>query len=103
MDEIGRNYLTLALALDRHVPGLVDAYFGPSELQAEAAEGEPRPLAELADRAHQLQAAIKVVSTSRPGWWTRPSSRRPTARSAACCRARGPWWSGWPPGRRSSS
>ena len=59
MDEIGQSYLTLALDLDRHVPGLVDAYFGPAELQAAAQTGEPRPLAELADRARQLQAALK--------------------------------------------
>ena len=58
MDEIGQSYLTLALDLDRHVPGLVDAYFGPAELQAAAQTGEPRPLAELADRARQLQAAL---------------------------------------------
>lgn len=58
MDEIGRSYLTLTLALDRHVPGLVDAYFGPAELKVEAEAGEPRPLAELADQARELQAAI---------------------------------------------
>ena len=28
MDDIGRNYLTLALNLDRHFEGVVDAYFG---------------------------------------------------------------------------
>jgi hypothetical protein len=61
MDEIGRNYLTLALALERHVPGLVDAYFGPAGLKAEAEAGEPRPLAELADQAHQLQVAIRAA------------------------------------------
>ncbi len=62
MDEIGKAYLTLVLALDRHVPGLVDAYFGPEELKAEAEAGERRPLAELADQAHQLQAALKMTS-----------------------------------------
>jgi hypothetical protein len=62
MDEIGRGYLTLTLAMDRHVPGLVDAYFGPAELKAEAEAGEPTPLAELSDQAHQLQAAIKRAS-----------------------------------------
>jgi hypothetical protein len=61
MDEIGKSYLTLALALDRHVPGLVDAYFGPAELKAQAEAGEPRPLAELAGEAQQLQAAIKAA------------------------------------------
>jgi hypothetical protein len=60
-DEIGRSYLRLALALDRHVPGLVDAYFGPAGLKAEAEAGEPLPLAELTDQAHQLQAAIKLA------------------------------------------
>lgn len=58
MDEIGRSYLRLALALDRHVPGLVDAYFGPAVLKAEAEAGEPQPLAQLADQARELQAAI---------------------------------------------
>lgn len=61
MDEIGRSYLSLALALDRHVPGLVDAYFGPAELKVEAEAGEPAPLAQLADQAHQLQAAVKLA------------------------------------------
>ncbi len=61
MDEIGRSYLSLVLALDRHVPGLVDAYFGPNQLRVEAKTGEPRPLARLADQARQLQAAISLA------------------------------------------
>ncbi len=58
MDEISRNYVTLALNLDRHVEGFVDAYLGPPELKAVVQAGEPRPLEALADDAHQLQAAI---------------------------------------------
>ncbi len=60
MDEIGREYLTLALNLDRHFGGFVDAYFGPPELKAEAEAGEPRPLHILGDDARQLRAAIEA-------------------------------------------
>jgi hypothetical protein len=59
MDEIGRNYLTLALNIDRHFEGFVDAYLGPQELKAEVEAGEPRPLEALADDARQLQSAIE--------------------------------------------
>jgi hypothetical protein len=58
MDEISRTYLTLALNLNRHIDGFVDAYFGPPELKAEAETGEPRSLELLADDARQLRAAI---------------------------------------------
>jgi hypothetical protein len=60
MDEIGRNYLTLALNLNRHFDGFVDAYFGPPELKTEAEAGEPRSLGVLADDARQLRAAIEA-------------------------------------------
>jgi hypothetical protein len=60
VDEIGRNYLTLALNLDRHFEGFVDAYFGPPELQARVALGEPRPLESLADDARQIHTAIEA-------------------------------------------
>jgi hypothetical protein len=58
MDDIGREYLTLALNLNRHVEGFVDAYYGPPELKAEVDAGEPRSVDALADDARQLQAAI---------------------------------------------
>lgn len=60
MDEIGRAYLLLALNLERHFEGFVDAYFGPPELKAQAQAGEPRPLEELADDARQLLAAVEA-------------------------------------------
>jgi hypothetical protein len=59
MDEIGTSYLKLALDLDRHFEGFVDAYFGPPELKAQAQAGEPRPLEALADDAYQIQASIR--------------------------------------------
>ncbi len=60
MDEIGRAYLLLALNLERHFEGFVDAYFGPPELKAQAQAGEPRPLDALADDARQLVAAVEA-------------------------------------------
>jgi hypothetical protein len=59
-DEIGRRYLSLALHLDRHFQGLVDAYFGPPELKAQAEAGDPRPLDAMASDARQLQQAIEA-------------------------------------------
>ena len=58
MDDIGRGYLTLALNLNRHFDGFVDAYFGPPELKAEVETGQLRPLEGLADDAQQLLQAI---------------------------------------------
>jgi hypothetical protein len=59
MDEVAQAYLTLALNVDRHFDGFVDAYFGPPQLHIQAQSGTPRPLDALADDAQQLQAAIE--------------------------------------------
>jgi hypothetical protein len=58
MDEIGRSYLTLALHLDRRMPGFIDAYYGPAELKAAVQSGEPRSLDALAGAARELQQAV---------------------------------------------
>ncbi|MDA8057590.1 MAG: DUF885 domain-containing protein [Actinomycetota bacterium] len=50
---VGR-YLRLGLALGRHLDGLVDAYYGPPHLAAEAADGSPRPLSSLVAEARAL-------------------------------------------------
>jgi hypothetical protein len=60
MDQIAQSYLLLALYLDRHVEGFVDAYFGPPKLKAQAQAGEPRSLGALADDARQLLAAVEA-------------------------------------------
>ena len=59
MDDIGLSYLTLALSLERHVEGVVDAYFGPQELKAEVEAGEPRSLEDLARDAVELRRSIR--------------------------------------------
>jgi hypothetical protein len=60
MDDIGRAYLLLALSLERHFEGFVDAYFGPPELKAQAQAGEPRSLDALAGDARRLVAAVEA-------------------------------------------
>jgi hypothetical protein len=39
--EVAERYLRLGLQLDRHVDGIVDAYFGPPELAADVAAAQP--------------------------------------------------------------
>jgi hypothetical protein len=59
MDDIGRRYLTLALQLDRHLEGVVDAYFGPEELKAEVEAGDPRSLELIARDAVELRSWVR--------------------------------------------
>lgn len=58
MDQVGKMYLSLALNLDRHVEGFVDAYFGPPALRETIQKKEPRSLPALTDDARQLRDAI---------------------------------------------
>ena len=60
VDAIGLSYLTLALNLNRHFEGFVDAYYGPPELKAQVETGQPRSLEGLAEDATELQAAIQA-------------------------------------------
>lgn len=59
LDPISDEYVTLAFAIDRLVPGFVDAYGGPPEVKAAALAGdasEPRLLAD------QLQGLLMRVA-----------------------------------------
>lgn len=60
MADSWERYLLLGLRLGRHVDGLVDAYFGPAELQAEV-DAEPLvPAGELAAEAASLREAAST-------------------------------------------
>jgi hypothetical protein len=69
-DPVARDYLLLGLRLDQHVPGLVDAYFGPADLKARVDIEPLRPPAALADDAEALRARVArdVPETDRRGW-----------------------------------
>lgn len=58
MDPIARGYVELALALDRHLPGYAEAYYGPPRWQDEVQGSAPPPLSELARRADGLVADL---------------------------------------------
>lgn len=65
LDPFGRNYLRLALEIDKHAPGYVDAYFGPAELKAEVEATDPKPPAALLDDLAWLQAHLPAEDPNR--------------------------------------
>ncbi|HEY5496236.1 MAG TPA: hypothetical protein VIK16_06210 [Candidatus Limnocylindrales bacterium] len=71
-DPIARDYLLLALRLDRLVPGLVDGYFGPAALRAQVDAEGPRPPSRLREDAAELRARVEegVFEPDRRRWLT---------------------------------
>ena len=69
-DAIARDYLLLALRLDRRIPGLVDGYFGPADLKAQVDVEELRPPLGLADDAAALRGRLpaEVPEPDRRRW-----------------------------------
>lgn len=65
------EYLSLGLALGRHIDGFVDAYYGPPELSQQAAAGAALPPDALAERARRLLAdlvADRSLEAQRRRW-----------------------------------
>jgi hypothetical protein len=58
VDEVARDYVRMALEIDAHESGFVDAYYGPAEWR-EAARKNPRGQAELKREADRLLAALR--------------------------------------------
>ncbi len=58
MDNIARDYLNLAFAIDAYLPGYIDAYFGPEEIKQAAAARGKLPLEDLSQEAERLVAAL---------------------------------------------
>jgi hypothetical protein len=61
LDSFGRDYLRLVLAIDRHIDGYIDAYYGPPELKAESMEGPPQP-------PDRLLAGVSALQERIPAW-----------------------------------
>ena len=57
-DEIGQEYVRLALQIDQHQEGFVDGYFGPEELKAQVKEAGSKPIEQLQDELITLNQAI---------------------------------------------
>jgi len=57
MDELGREYLLVALGIGRLQDGIVDSYYGPPELRTEA-DSREATAAQLAGQAAELRARL---------------------------------------------
>jgi len=58
LDAFGQNYLRLTLAIDKHVDGYIDAYYGPEALHEEVNATPPCPPADLLDDLARLEDSI---------------------------------------------
>ncbi len=69
-DGFARDYLLLALRLDKLQPGIVDAYFGPAELKALIDAEPPRTPVQLREEAAALQTRLhkEVAEPERQRW-----------------------------------
>ena len=56
--DLGQEFVRLALAIDEHMPGYVDAYFGPQEWKDAVVQDGKLPLPHLTERAAQLATDI---------------------------------------------
>jgi hypothetical protein len=72
-DPIAREYLLIALRLDQHIPGLVDAYFGPADLKAQVDIESLRSPGQMADDADALRQRVadEVAEPDRRDWLAR--------------------------------
>lgn len=57
-DKLIEDYIRLAFRLDKHISGLVDAYYGPETLRSEVAAEQPLSLDRLAGLAAELEQAF---------------------------------------------
>jgi hypothetical protein len=71
-DPVATDYLLLALRLDQHVPGLIDAYYGPASLKAQVDVDARRSPAALRDDAATLRERVThdVPEPDRRTWLT---------------------------------
>lgn len=68
LDSIARDYVRLSLTIGEKEEGYIDAYYGPSELQAKAkAEAPKLALPELAKRTDALAARVAALSKASVG------------------------------------
>src|SRR5687767_1638817 len=55
---LGEVFARLALAVDQHLPGYVDSYFGPDEWMTQAKQDGKLPLLNLTEKVDQLARDI---------------------------------------------
>jgi hypothetical protein len=60
------DYLSLGLAIGRHLEGFVDSYYGPPELAEQIRAARPAPPGQLREAARRLLAALDTDSDLKP-------------------------------------
>ncbi len=58
LDKLIEDYIRLAFRIDKHISGLVDAYYGPETLRSEVAAEQPLSLSWLSGLAEELELAF---------------------------------------------
>src|SRR5829696_4947581 len=73
LDAFGREYARLSFAIERHVPGFIDAYLGPDDLRAELNPASAQVPAALVTAARHLLARIPALDATegRKGYLTK--------------------------------
>lgn len=64
LGAVAERYVKLVLAVRRHDPGFVDAYYGPPAWKSASEKGEPKPLSELLAEARTLVTAARRAQAS---------------------------------------
>jgi hypothetical protein len=64
MNAVADDYVRLVLAVGRHDPNYVDAYYGPPTWKAEAELGSPVPVEELRARTRELMTRLDALPRS---------------------------------------
>lgn len=87
LDPLSQEYIALAFAIERHVPGFVDAYVGPEDLRDAAQAAATLPPERLGKRASALagQVAESVFPEPRRAYL----SAQLRAMAATCARLAG--------------
>lgn len=70
------DYIVLGLELDKHISGLVDAYFGPLDIADKIRALPPVEPAELAERARMLLGSLDVGERLDDGPYAQSPQRR---------------------------
>ena len=60
--SLDEEFVKLALAINEHLPGYIDSYFGPEEWTQEAQRAGKLPLEDLSQRADQLATNLSRVN-----------------------------------------
>jgi hypothetical protein len=65
-ENLGERFVRLALEIDKHRPGYVDAYFGPEDWKTQAQQNGQQSLSTLTDQTRQLEKDLSLADALDP-------------------------------------